>query len=115
MGYRLARESSEILKELTLIIQNKLRNPNIDQMLTLTGVELSKDVKYADIFVSSFSDEQNAVDILNKSAGFLRHELSLSLRHFRTIPILRFHVDESRAYGEKIDKILKEINERSDN
>ena len=54
MGYRLARESSEILKELTLIIQNKLRNPNIDQMLTLTGVELSKDVKYADIFVSSF-------------------------------------------------------------
>ncbi len=114
MGHRLQRESSEILKELTLIIQNRLRNPNVSPMLTISGIELSKDVKYADVFVSSFSDEERTVEALNQSAGFLRHELSASLRHFRTIPILRFHVDESRAYGEKIDRILKEINEKAD-
>lgn len=113
MGHRLERESSEILKELTLIIQNKLRNPNISPLLTISGIELSKDVKYADVYVSSFTDEEKTIAALNQSAGFLRHELSVSLRHFRTIPMLRFHVDPSRAYGEKIDRILSEINEKT--
>ena len=113
MGHRLERESSEILKELTIIIGNKLRNPNVSPLLTITGVELSKDVKYADVFVSSTMDEDKTVDALNRSSGFLRHELSVTLKHFRSIPLLRFHIDPSRAYGEKIDRILNEINGNS--
>ena len=113
MSYRTDRTASEIQKCVSVIIQNKLRNPEVSPMTTVTGVTVSKDLKYATVYVSVIGDakEGGTVAALNASAGFIRREIAGALRDMRAIPSLIFKEDSSIAYGRKIDSILKEIAE----
>ncbi len=111
MSYKTDRTAGEIQKCASLILQNKLHNPDVPPMTTITDVTVTKDLKYATLYVSVFGDGQKAVDALNSSAGFIRHELAAALRNMRTVPSLRFVIDNSVEYGRKIDTILKEIAE----
>ena len=111
MSYRPDRVAGEIVREVSRILRDKVHNPKIPVMTTVTAAEVSKDLKYADIYVSVIGDAEEAVSALNSSAGFIRHELAASLRNMRVIPALTFKVDSSGEYGRKIDSILKEISE----
>ena len=103
--------SSELKKELSLILQNKLANPNVSPFTTVSDIILSKDIKYATVFiiVSGADDEKKTIDALNASAGFVRRELAKAMNELRTIPALHFKSDGSENYGRKIDDILSKI------
>ena len=77
----------------------------------LIAGEVSKDLKYARIYVSVMGDSDAAIAALNSSAGFIRRQLAARLRGMRTVPALTFKADTSEEYGRKIDSILKEISE----
>ena len=111
MAFKIDRMASELSKEISLIIQNKLGNPDIDFFTTVSDVILSKDIKYATVYarVSVGSDVEKTIKALNASAGFIKRELSVTMRQFRTIPTLHFKADTSEQYGSKIDNILKNI------
>lgn len=111
MSYKTDRVGEELRKSISLIVQTKLRNPDISPMTAITAVCVSKDLKYADVFVSVLGDADKTVSALNASAGFTRRELAKAMRGMRTVPALRFRVDSSVEYGRKIDSILKEIGE----
>ena len=111
MSYKTDRVAGEIIREVSGIIRDKVHNPKIPFMTTVTAAEVSKDLKYARIYVSVIGDEAGAIEALNSSAGFIRHELAARLRNMRTIPALTFRIDSSGEYGRKIDSILKEISE----
>ena len=97
MSFRTDRISSEIRKCVSVIIRDKLRNPDVSPMTT--------------VYVSVLGDSGRTVQSLNAAAGFIRHELSCMLRSMRTVPSLSFKTDSSVEYGMKIDSILKEISE----
>ena len=107
MSYKTNRTASELQKSISLIIQNKLRNPDVSPLATITEVTVSKDLRYATVYVSTFDDTEKTVSALNNSAGFINRELSFAMKNMRTVPTLVFKSDASAEYGRKIDSILR--------
>ena len=95
--------------ELSQIIQRQMRDPRVG-MVSVNDVRVSKDLSYADIYVSSLevsepTEKEDLVGVLNKAAGFFRSELAK--RHsMRTTPRPRFHYDEAVDRGPKMEKLI---------
>ena len=110
-GSRGNRLSGEFQKEISTVISTKLRNnfPELSAIISVTEADVAPDLKSAKIYISIFDTDversKNSFNIIKENAGFIRHELAKVMR-IRTIPELRFHIDESMEYGSKIDKIL---------
>jgi len=108
---RLYRSTEEIKRDLTLIIRKKLNDPRISEHVTISNAEITEDMKFAKIYISSIESMKNRnqyAEILNKAKGFLRTELSKVLKT-RTTPELKFFVDETIEKGVRINKILNDI------
>ncbi len=111
------RLSAEYQKAVYEVISTTLRDrtANIKGIVSVTGADVSPDLKNAKIYVSVLGknkDEERATfEELCAHAGFIRHELAHMMRS-RTVPELRFIRDESLEYGDKIDRIIKEIEEK---
>jgi ribosome-binding factor A len=108
---RLYRITEEIKRDLTLIIRKKLNDPRISEHITISHAEVTEDLKFAKIYISSIEDIEDRIkfaEILNKAKGFLRTELSKVLKT-RTAPELKFFVDETIENGVRINKLLNDI------
>jgi len=110
---RSQRVSDLIREEIADIIMNKLKDPRVG-FITVTGAKITEDLKIATIYISVLKPEEreSTLEILNSAKGFIRAELSKRLR-MKFIPSLTFRVDESIEYGDKIERLLKEIKSAS--
>jgi ribosome-binding factor A len=95
-----------------LIAQGKIKDPRVDSFLSITHVEVSRDVSHADVFVSSYKTVEGlrtGVAGLQRAAGFIQAKLNEELR-LRETPRLRFHADtglrESFELNQKIDELV---------
>ena len=106
---RTERLSSEIRKDVYDIIKNKLNNPLITEMFTVSEADVSPDLKHAKIYLSVFSSDEQKKEQTFKaivdSAKEIRKILGEELRT-RTVPELRFIKDGAYEYGDKIDNII---------
>ena len=106
------RLNSEFQKEIYSILKNKIKNPAISEMFSISEVDVTNDLKHAKVFVSVFSTDkvtaQATVEAICASAKAVRTELSKTMR-IRTVPELHFVTDNSTDYGNKIDKILSTL------
>ena len=112
---RIDRVSHLIHRELSDIIDKHVRDPRIG-MVTVTGVEVARDLKYAKVFVSVLGDESNIdenIKALTNASSFIRSMLSQRIQ-LKFIPVLSFHFDDSTVSGMRIDKILRELNHGSE-
>lgn len=106
---RSERVSDLIRQEIADIIMNRLKDPRIG-FITVTGVDMTSDLKSAKVFVSILKEEERGLtlEILNSSTNFIRSILSKRLR-MKYIPKIQFRLDTSIEYGCKIEKLLKEV------
>ena len=107
---RTERVGELLLKEISQILLREIKDPRIG-LITLTGVDVSKDLRYAKVFVSSLGEKEDKAKNLEglvSAAGFIRGELGKRLR-LKYIPELTFKLDESIEYGIHISKVLEEI------
>lgn len=106
------RLNSEFQKEIYSILKNKIKNPAISEMFSISEVDVTNDLKHAKVFVSVFSTDkvkaQATFGAICASAKAVRTELSKTMR-IRTVPELHFVTDNSTDYGNKIDKILSTL------
>jgi ribosome-binding factor A len=112
---RADRVADLIRVELADIILKNIRDPRIGA-LTITGVKVSDDLRVAKIFFVEMGKdglEADTKEALGKAKGFLRRELGKRLK-LRCVPELIFLLDESFAYGSRIDRILEEIRDTED-
>lgn len=103
---------SEIKRAISSIIANDLKDPRIG-FVSVTGVELTRDLSYCKIYVSvlgSDSEKQESLAGLTAARGFLRRELGRRVR-MRKLPELIIELDDSIEYGAKINKLLRELKE----
>jgi len=113
-GIRGERLAGEFQKEISSIIAGKLRGsyPQLSAIISVTEADIAPDLKSAKVYISIFdTDEQRkneSYSIIIQNAGLIRHELS-KVMQIRTVPELRFKKDGSMEYGEKIDKILSDL------
>ncbi len=82
--------------------------------VTVTGVQMSPDLRHARIFVSlmgSEKEKEESLATLNHATGWIRHELGQRIR-MKFLPEVVFLTDTSQDYGEHIDKLIDEIHEQ---
>jgi ribosome-binding factor A len=92
------------------IIQKEIQDPNLG-ILTITGVEMTKDLKRAKVFFSVLGDEstkKKAEAILSKATSFIRRRMSKKVR-LRFIPELEFQFDTLLLAERRVDEILKSL------
>jgi len=115
LPYKRSQRVSDLLREeIADIVIYRLKDPRIG-FITITGVDVTDDIKIARVYVSVLKDEdkKNTLDILNSAKSFIRSELSKRLR-IKSIPGIEFRLDTSIEYGDKIDKLLKKIEEENE-
>ncbi|RME99159.1 MAG: 30S ribosome-binding factor RbfA [Chloroflexi bacterium] len=115
MASRRQRQVAELLhEEISQLLQHGTRDPRLG-FVTVTGVEVTPDLRSARVFVTVLGDDADAKSTLEglaSAARFFRHQLgqTLSLRY---IPELNFRLDTSLEYGNKIDRLLDSIQQES--
>lgn len=110
---RIHRINETIRQEVSHLIKFNLKDPRINNdLLSVLKVDTTGDLRYAKVYVSVYDKgdkKQEAIDILNKAAGFFRKNIGKQLRTHYT-PEIIFTLDDSIEYGVHIDEILKKIN-----
>ncbi|MDR2181521.1 MAG: 30S ribosome-binding factor RbfA [Treponema sp.] len=104
-----------------LILSGKIKDPRVDTFLSVTRVDVSRDLSCADVFVSSYKTEEGlgrGVAGLQSAAGFIQAQLAL-IMHIRSTPRLRFHADLGIREGfdmiRKIDALVEHGGENAHN
>lgn len=107
---RLNRINEELKKELSQVISYELKNPNVTGMISVTRVKITPDFKYAKVYVSILNSKNigKTMEGLKESSGFMRSKLAKTV-NLRITPELVFELDDSLEYGERIDRVLKEL------
>ena len=108
-NYRKGRIHDEVQKELAQILR-EFKDPRIsDAFISITGVEITGDLKYAKVYYSAMmGDKKEIAKGLKSSAGFIRRQLAQRL-NLRMTPELSFYEDGSIAHGAHISKLLNSI------
>jgi ribosome-binding factor A len=110
---RSKRIGDQLQRELAELLRREIDDPRL-AMVTISGVEVSKDLSHARVYVSSLqadADMALILQALQTAAGHMRHILGKRLK-MRAIPQLRFEHDTSFEEGAKIDALLQEIKDK---
>lgn len=112
MSLKTDRIASMLMKEISEILQNEVYDEDI-KFVTITAIKLDTDLSLAQIYCTVFDKgkKDKCIHDLNAAKGFIKSELVKRKLEIRRIPDLRFIYDESIDYGNKIEKIIKEMNE----
>jgi ribosome-binding factor A len=110
LPYKRSQRVSDLLREeIADIVMHKLKDPRIG-FVTVTGVDLTDDLKIAAVYISVLKEEEKtaSIEILNSAKNFIRSELSKRVR-LKFIPSIEFRLDSSIEYGSRIDQLLDNI------
>ena len=111
-GIRQDRLGQQLQREIAVIVQRELKDPRLG-FVTITKVELSKDLSHAKVGFScmgSESERASMQEALDHSAGFIRNLIRKRF-HLRIIPELSFRYDHSAEHSielsEKLDRLAR--------
>ena len=109
--HKIDRIEEDMKYYLSNIISEKVKNPNINGIITVTSVKVTKDMKYAKVYLSIFNakSKSKVLDEIRKSKGYIKKELSYVLKA-RNIPELVFEEDDSMEYGNYMNEKIRSLN-----
>ena len=108
---RIDRLNSLLREVISDVISREVRNPHVAKLMTVTRVEVSKDLSYGKVYVSVMGTEEEktaTLAALNSAAGFIAVHSSreIVIRHF---PVLSFRLDDTVDKQMRIDSLLSKI------
>jgi ribosome-binding factor A len=94
----------------SLILEGKIKDMRVNSFVSITKVDVSKDLSFADVYVSDIRGKtsEKEVEGLQSAAGFIQSQLG-AVMHIRKIPRLRFHLDKSISESFDIIKKIEEL------
>lgn len=111
MSYqRIDRISEQVRREVDRIIREELSDPRVQGTFSVTRADVTRDLRYAKIYVSILEEENRApmMAALKNAAGFVRHQLGGSML-IRYAPEILFELDNNIEYGIHIASVLKRV------
>ena len=115
-NYRIAKVSSLLKKELTLILQNDLENDLLrSNFINISKIDLTRDLQFCKIYVTSTAEEEirkEIIDNLNLAKNFIRHTLGQRIE-MRRVPEITFKDDIVLEKGFSVLKILEELKNKT--
>jgi ribosome-binding factor A len=112
-GHRSERVAEEIKNEVSLMLAGELKDPRLALPITVTEVRLAPGMRTVRVFVrleGTQEERDTALAGLRAAAKFMRHELVERL-NLRRAPDVLFMVDASEEYGQRIDDLLRKVNQ----
>ncbi|MGL4544981.1 MAG: 30S ribosome-binding factor RbfA [Plesiomonas sp.] len=113
---RSKRVAQELQKEVAIILQREVKNPQIG-MVTVSSVEVSRDLAYAKVFVTFLFDDSEAIasglKSLRDSTGYIRTLVGKAMR-LRIVPELRFEYDQSLTEGMRMSNLVTSVVKEDD-
>lgn len=113
-SHRTERVASVIKRSLAVIIETELADPRIHGV-NVIDVTVSRDLKFATVYVSVEGDDETVIAALTNSAGYIRKLFAEGNRDMRVVPQFRFEIDKSQSYYEHIDSLIKGLHGEKDN
>ena len=113
---RTDRVAEQLQRELAQIIQMEIKDPRVG-MVTVSGVEVSRDLYYATAYVTFLGigdDDKStsaAVEVLNQAAGFVRSLVGKRMQ-MRVVPQLKFVFDKSISQGSELSALIKKARDK---
>ncbi|OUP51020.1 30S ribosome-binding factor RbfA [Lachnoclostridium sp. An181] len=111
------RVNQEVLRELSQIFRDGIKDPRVAPMTSVVAVEVAPDLKTCKAYISVYGDKKAQEDTilgLQSAEGFIRRELAHRL-NMRNTPQIRFVLDQSIEYGvemsKKIDAVTRDLKE----
>lgn len=107
------RVAEAIREEVATFLQEGAKDPRIVALVTVTGVDVTRDLRHAKVFVSIYgsdSERESTLAGLASVASHLRSRLGRALR-LRVAPEISFKLDQSIANAARIDALLNEVRE----
>ncbi len=115
-NYRIAKVSSLLKKEITLILQNDLENDLLkSNFIHISKVDLTRDLQFCKIYVTSTAEEEirkEIVDNLNLAKNFIKHTLGQRVE-MRRVPEMTFKDDTVLEKGLSVLKLLEELKNKT--
>jgi len=110
-GRRIQRINALIRDELAELFRREVKDPQLDEMISITEVDTAPDLSITHVYVSVLGDEEKArrtIERLRHAARFFRRELAerINLRH---TPEIDFRLDTSIARGARVLQLLREL------
>ena len=105
---RARRVADQIQRELPELIRQEVKDPRVG-MLTITEVEVNRDMEFAKVFFTTLGGEPEhaaCLQGLQRASGFLRSQLSHRMQ-LRVVPKLTFVYDRSVEYGIKLTHLIE--------
>lgn len=105
------RVNSEVLRELSSIIREDIKDPRINSMTSVVAVEVTPDLKFAKAYISVLGSEEEGEETIKglKSAeGYIRKQLAQRV-NLRNTPKFTFVLDQSIEYGVNMSKKIEEV------
>ena len=110
--YRLMRLGEQLRQEIAnLIITHQIKDPRVNEFLVINHVDVSGDLSFAKVYVSSFMDENSVklgVQGLQNAAGFIQSCIAKKLSIYK-FPKLTFLADFSIKEGYKMVQKLNAL------
>jgi len=109
-GRRANRVGDLILREIADLLMTKVKDPRV-KTTTVTGIAVSKDLRYAKVFYSLIGTEQEMLEAqrgLDSATGFIKREIGLRM-DLKYVPDIVFKHDPSLAEGDHMEKLLQKI------
>lgn len=113
---RTDRVAEQLQRELAQIIQLEIKDPRVG-MVTVSAVDISRDLYYATAYVTFLGIDENektinaAIDILNQASGFIKNLLGKRMK-MRVLPNLKFSFDSSISRGSELSALIKKAREK---
>ncbi len=102
------RVAQQVQREIAMILQREIKDPRVG-MVTVSDVELTKDLQHAKIFVTFFLNQdenvETGVKILNDASGYIRSLLGKAMK-LRVVPEIRFFYDQTLVEGMRISNLV---------
>lgn len=108
---RVDRLNSLLKEVISEVIKRDVKNPHVNELVTVTRVEITKDLHYAKVYVSIIGSDAiktETLQALQSAAGFIAVHSSkkVVMRYF---PALTFKIDDSVAKQMRIEELIQEI------
>ena len=114
---RTERVRHQLHREIAMILQREVKDPRVS-MVTVSDVEVSRDLAYAKVFVTFLHDDDDQVKaglkVLNQASGFIRSLLGKRIKS-RVVPDLKFQHDGSLNEGIRMSRLVDEARKRDKN
>ncbi len=107
---RTDRVSQQVKKSIALILQREVKDPRVG-MVTVSDVEVSRDLAYAKVYVTFLFDDQAKIDEamkgLHEASGYIRSLVGSAVK-MRITPELQFIYDNSLVEGMRLSNVVSQ-------